>query len=156
MSILFLFHHHLVKKTETKSINAQGQVIIFLLSVRLIGVNFLDLFTTLSSWDLVYTNKSVNSIWEYTNGSSFARPTRVKSMGCFGFEHPSNVSPRVFPCRPIYKLGDLYTSIMQSSNFWFLFFALIRHKTGSNRTLLANAGLENVCLIQMLANLSWV
>lgn len=42
--------------------NAQGQVIVSLLSARLIALKILDLFTMQSSWDLVYTNKSENSI----------------------------------------------------------------------------------------------
>lgn len=46
------------KKREKKTMNAQGQVMVSLLSGRLIALkNRLQ-----SSWDLVYTNKSENSI----------------------------------------------------------------------------------------------
>lgn len=60
-----------------------------------------------------------NSIWEYTNGSCLRGPHRSNRWDASAFERSSNGLPRVFPCRPIYKLGDLYLPISQSSNFWF-------------------------------------
>ena len=73
----------------------------------------LGLFSTLSSWELVYTNKSENSIWEYTNGSCLRGPHRsnrwaapalnILLMYCQGFSHVAQFT----------SWKDLYTPISQ-------------------------------------------
>lgn len=90
-----------------KSMNAQGQVTASLLSARLTAIETLDIFTAQSSWDLVCTNKSENSIWEYVLMAHACKAHAGQIDGMLWLQHSSNVLPRVFPSRPIYKLGDL-------------------------------------------------
>lgn len=92
---------------------AQGQVKVSQLSSRLIAVKILDAFTTQSPWDLVYTNKSESSIWEYTNGSCLQGPHRSNRldalalntllMYCQGFSHVTQFT----------SWEDLYTPIKE-------------------------------------------
>lgn len=71
------------------------------------------------------------------------RPTQVKSMGSFAFEHSSNILPRVFPRHPVYKLGVVYMLINLSSNFW-IFLPFRVHRCSFSITLMANKASEHM------------
>lgn len=112
-------------KIKEASVRAQGQVKVSQLASRLIAeVKILDAFSRQSPWDLVYTNKSEGSIWEYTNGSCLQGPHRSNRwdalalntllMYCQGFSHVTQFT----------SWEDLHTPIREpelklSASFYF-------------------------------------